>query len=353
MKRDGARKGRGATVSPDNRYLGTSTEKVDDGWQHEEDLPLLKTQITLEQAKTIISYNQSPDVPFDRSLNPYRGCEHGCVYCFARPSHAYMDLSPGLDFEAKLFSKPNAAEILKKELDKDSYQCQSLALGINTDAYQPIEREQKITRQCLEVFRDYKHPVGLITKSALVERDIDIFQEMARDQLIHVMVSITTLDKQLARTMEPRAAAPQRRLEIIRRLSAAGIPVGVMVAPIIPVLTDSEMETILEQAREAGAQQAGFVVLRMPHEIKGLFSDWLATHYPLKVEHVLNRMRDLHGDNMYQANFGQRMRGTGEFSELLRQRFRLAYKRLGFVSLPELNVKKFKSPNKPEQMPLL
>ena len=342
-----APRGRGARSNPDNRYAEHSSELVDDGWGGlEQELPPLRTTLTKDTSRTIINYNQSPDVGFDRSINPYRGCEHGCVYCFARPTHAYLGLSPGLDFESQLFYKPDAAALLRRELAAPAYRCAPIALGINTDAYQPVERKLFLTRDVLEVLRECNHPVTLVTKSWLVERDIDLLAEMARKRLVQVMVSITTLRHELARTLEPRAAAPARRLKTIQHLHQAGIPVGVLVAPLIPVLTDSELETILAQAREAGAASAGYVLLRLPHEVKQLFREWLDEHEPTKAEHVMQRIRDSRGGKDYDAEFGKRMRGSGIFADLLAQRFTIAYQRLGFQTPLPLDVDQFRAPRR-------
>jgi DNA repair photolyase len=316
-----APRGRGARSNPDNRYTAHSSELVDDGWGGlEQEPPPLRTTLTKDTSRTIINYNQSPDVGFDRSINPYRGCEHGCIYCFARPTHAYLGLSPGLDFESQLFYKPDAAALLRQELAAPAYHCAPIALGINTDAYQPVERKLFLTRDVLEVLRECNHPFTLVTKSWLVERDIDLLAEMACKRLVQVMVSVTTLRHELARTLEPRAAAPARRLKTIQHLQQAGIPVGVLVAPLIPVLTDSELETILAQAREAGAASAAYVLLRLPHEVKDLFREWLEEHEPTKAGHVMQRIRDSRGGKDYDAEFGARMRGTGIFADLLAQR---------------------------------
>jgi len=323
-------RGRGATQRPAARYESTRSEPVDDGWyRDDEDLPPLRTHVTEERPRRVISENQSPDVPFELSINPYRGCEHGCVYCFARPTHAYMGLSPGLDFETELFAKTGAADRLVEELARPGYRCRPIALGINTDAYQPVERRLRITRDLLQVLHDARHPVTIVTKSALVERDLDLLVPMARAGLVQVAVSVTTLDRDLARTLEPRAAAPRRRLETIRVLSEAGVPVSLLVAPLIPVLTDTELESLLEAGARAGAVAAGYVLLRLPLEVAGLFEDWLHTHVPLKAEHVLSRLRDSHGGKLYDARFGQRMIGDGPYATLLRQRFRLARRRSG------------------------
>lgn len=338
-------RGRGALGNPDNRYAEWQRETLDDGWGSlDQPVEPIRTTLTRDSSRTIITYNDSPDVGFDRSINPYRGCEHGCIYCFARPTHAYLSLSPGLDFETKLFYKPDAAAQLRNELDKKSYQCQPLMLGINTDAWQQAERQLGITRQILEVLQEYRHPLGIVTKSALIERDIDILAEMAQHDLVSVAISITTLDRSLSRTLEPRAAAPQRRLEMVRRLAEAGIPVGVLIAPLIPVLTDSELESIMEASRAAGARYAGYVLLRMPLEIEGLFEQWLHTHAPLKAEHVLSRMRDCHGGKTYDTRFGERMRGNGPYAELIAQRYRMACKKLDLDNHTSLDISQFKRP---------
>ncbi|HEV2608418.1 MAG TPA: PA0069 family radical SAM protein, partial [Xanthomonadaceae bacterium] len=329
-------------------------EAVDDGW----DIPHYydadgepathpQTTITGERARSIISRNDSPDIGFSQSINPFRGCEHGCVYCFARPSHAYLDLSPGLDFETKLYAKTNAAERLRVELAKPRCRASPIALGINTDAYQPIERRYKITRSILEVLAESRHPVSLITKSALVERDLDLLAPMANLGLVTVYFSITTLDNHLAAKMEPRASAPHRKLKAMRALRDAGVPVGVMVAPVIPAITDPELETILEAARDAGAGAAGYVLLRLPHELKAIFRDWLAQRFPERAEHVMSIIRQMHGGKDYDATFGKRMRGEGPFAQLLQRRFALAYARLGFGRLPPLRCDLFVPPSTP------
>ena len=324
-------KGRGATLQIEGRFESEARERVDDGWgTADEELPPFKTTVTIDSAKSVIQRNDSPDLPFSLSLNAYRGCEHGCIYCYARPSHAYMNLSPGLDFEAKLFAKPDAAKLLRAELAKPSYQCSPIALGSNTDPYQPIEREWNITRQILEVLAEYKHPVSIVTKSALVERDLDLLTQLARDNLVKVFISITTLGAELARNMEPRAASPRRRLQAMRALNEVGVPCGVMIAPVIPFLTDAELENILQAAHQHGARSAGYTLLRLPYEVKELFKDWLATHYPLKAEHVISRMREMRGGRENDPEFGSRFRGQGLFAELLKQRFSKACQRLGF-----------------------
>ncbi|WP_097459046.1 PA0069 family radical SAM protein [Mangrovitalea sediminis] len=323
-------KTRGTGNNPHNRYQPRRIETVADERPHfvaaTEDNTWatpdsIATTVVEEQARTIISTNRSPDVPFDQSINPYRGCEHGCIYCFARPTHAYWDLSPGLDFETKLIAKPNAANLLRQTLDKPRYQCKPIALGVNTDAYQPVEKARRITRELLEVLWEYRHPVSLITKSALILRDIDLLSSLARERLCSVFVSITTLDNDLKRIMEPRTAAPGTRLKVVRELRAAGIPTGVLVAPVIPFINDHEMEAILDASAEAGAQRAGWVLLRLPLEVAPLFETWLQDHFPDRARHVMHRMEDLRGGKVYDSTFGKRMAGSGPYAELLRQRF--------------------------------
>ncbi|WP_291453584.1 PA0069 family radical SAM protein [Cupriavidus sp.] len=355
------RKGRGAVSNLQGRFERDQREAFDDGWVAPEEPaasdgadvevalpPRLVTQVTREQARSILSRNASPDIPFDTSLNPYRGCEHGCIYCFARPTHAYLDLSPGLDFETKLYAKANAAERLRDELSRPSYRCETIALGVNTDAYQPIEREQRITRGILEVLHDTDHPVALITKSSLIERDIDLLAPMAAQRLAVAAVTITTLDADLARTLEPRAATPSRRLRTIRELTDAGIPVGVSVAPVIPFITEPDLERILEAAHEAGAVYANYIVLRLPWEVRPLFQEWLQAHFPDRAERVMNRVRDMRGGKDYDADFASRMRGTGIWADLIRQRFYKAADRLGFrYNRFELDTSRFKAPPRP------
>ena len=325
------RKGRGAVSNQTGRYEGYDAVAIDDGWNlpRDADLPPLRTTVTADTTRTIIARNTSPDVPFDRSINPYRGCEHGCVYCFARPTHAFLGLSPGLDFESRLFYKPDAAALLEKELRKPSYKCDVMAMGTNTDPYQPIERDLKLTRRILEVLAAHNHPVGIVTKSSLIARDIDILAPMAEKKLAQVCLSVTTLDRDLSRRMEPRAPTPQRRLDTIRALNDAGIPCGVMAAPMIPVLTDPELESILAAAKDAGAHMAGYVLLRLPLEIKDLFREWLDAHAPLKADHVMNAVKTAGGGQIYDPTFGVRQRGTGVYADLLLQRFEKACRRLG------------------------
>jgi len=322
-------RGRGTASNPHNRFATTRSQAENDGWFQAEAPPCRATEVRAERARTVITRNQSPDVGFDRSVNPYRGCEHGCIYCFARPSHAYWDLSPGLDFETRLIAKTNLAERLQEELGKPGYVPQPIALGINTDAYQPLEREQHLTRQALEVLLRYRHPLHIITKSALILRDLDLLQELADRNLVSVAFSLTTLDDGLKRIMEPRAASPGARLRAMRTLHEHGVPVGVMAAPMIPMINDMELEALLAAARDAGARTAGYVLLRLPLEIAGLFEDWLRGHFPERAEHVLSLVRQSRGGKPYDSRFGTRMRGEGVFADLLAQRFRLARKRLG------------------------
>jgi DNA repair photolyase len=326
---DDRRRGRGAGLNPSGRFEAYARETFDDGWQSFEELPAFKTEVQEEKPRTIITRNDSPDISFERSINPYRGCEHGCIYCFARPSHAYMGLSAGLDFEARLFAKPDAARLLEREISRPGYQPKTIAIGTNTDPYQPIEKQWRIMREILEVLEAAKHPVAIVTKSALVTRDIDILSRMASRGLAKVALSITTLDRKLARTMEPRAATPTKRLEAIRDLNAAGIPASVMVAPIIPGLSDHEVERILDAARGQGALEAGYVMLRLPLEVSPLFKDWLLRHYPDKYRHVLSLVRSMRDGKDYDAEWGKRMRGTGPYAWSIGRRFELAAKRLG------------------------
>jgi len=323
------RRGRGAASNASGRYEGERRVEVDDGWDSLASLEACKTVVTDETSRTIISRNDSPDISFDRSINPYRGCEHGCVYCYARPTHAYLGHSPGLDFETRLYAKTNAAELLERELAAPGYAAQTIALGAVTDPYQPIERRYEITRALLNVLSRTNHPVGLVTKSGLVTRDIDILAPMAERGLVKVAVSITTLDPKLARAMEPRAATPAKRIETIRMLAAAGIPAVVMVAPIIPGLNDPEIEAILEAAKDAGAVQAGYVTLRLPLELKTLFREWLAEHVPERADRILALLRQMHGGKDYVATFGHRQTGSGPYAAMIGARFKLAVKRLG------------------------
>ncbi|ANK71567.1 PA0069 family radical SAM protein [Ensifer adhaerens] len=324
------RRGRGAGINMSGRFEPRSRETFDDGWESLEDLPPFKTEVQVEKPRTVITRNESPDISFDRSINPYRGCEHGCIYCFARPTHAYMGLSAGLDFEAKLFAKPDAPRLLERELARQDYKVRPIAIGTNTDPYQPIEKEWRIMRQILEVLRDANHPVMIVTKSAMVTRDIDILAPMAEKGLVRVGISVTTLDRKLARTMEPRASTPSKRLEAIRMLAEAGIPAGVLVSPIIPALNDHEIERVLEGARTAGATEASYVLLRLPLEVSPLFRDWLLRNYPDRYRHVMSLIRSMRGGKDYDAEFGKRMKGAGPYAWQIGRRFDLAVKRLGF-----------------------
>jgi DNA repair photolyase len=350
-------KGRGATFNPANRFRRETREAFDDGWaastpppaeeaKDDEPPPPLKTIVRIQQARTIVSRNDSPDIPFTQAINPYQGCEHGCIYCYARPTHAYLDLSPGLDFETKLFAKPNAVELLRAELAKRGYRCDPIAMGTNTDPYQPIEREWKITRSVIELLKQCDHPLTITTKGALIERDLDLLAPMAAKGLVRVFISIAMLDRTLARKLDPRAAAPQRRLEIVKALADAGIPVGVNVAPIIPQLTDHELEAILEAAAQAGARYAGWTMLRLPLEVAPLFRAWLDAHYPLRAAHVMSIVRDIRGGRDNEPRFGLRMGGRGEFADLIRRRFALACKRLGLNTRNDapLDTSRFRPP---------
>ena len=323
------RRGRGARSNRGGRFERETREEFDDGWGSIAEFEGLKTEVRVEPARSIISRNDSPDISFEQSINPYRGCEHGCIYCYARPTHCYLGHSAGLDFETKLYAKTNAAELLERELAHPDYVPKTIALGTVTDPYQPIERQRRITRAILEVLDRTSHPVGVVTKSALVVRDIDILSRMAARGLVKVALSITTLDRRLARAMEPRAATPPKRLEALRQLSAAGIPTQVMVAPIIPAINDHEIEAILAAAKETGANDAGYVLLRLPLELKELFREWLATEYPHRARRVIHILRSMHGGKDYIAAFGLRQRGMGPYAEQIALRFRLALKRLG------------------------
>lgn len=341
-------RGRGARSNASGRFEAQTREAFDDGWTVEDPQPTqLKTTLTAEKARTIISKNDSPDVGFSRSINPYRGCEHGCIYCYARPAHAYMGLSPGLDFESQLFFKPEAAKLLEKELSAPRYKPEFIHIGGNTDPYQPIERETRATRSVLEVLGRFGHPCSIITKSALIQRDIDILGPMGRRNLVRVAISITSLDRKLARSMEPRAATPERRLASIKALNEAGVPVTVMFAPAIPGLNDHEMEAVLERAAQAGASGAGYVALRLPREIKDLFREWLATDHPDRASRVMSLVRQMRGGLDYDAEWGKRMRGEGPIAELMSQRFQAAKKRFGLEArFNGLDLSQFKVPPK-------
>ena len=350
----GARRGRGAVSNEEGRFESLRGEAFDDGWGAAPEILPLRTRVTEECSRSIITRNESPDVPFDQSLNPYRGCEHGCIYCFARPTHAYLGLSPGLDFESRLFVKPDAASLLRKSLASPAYRCRVLALGTNTDPYQPIERRYRVMRQVLELLAECGHPVSITTKSSLVERDLDLLGQMSAQGLAHVSVSLTTLDPLLARRLEPRACAPYRRLQTIRRLSEAGIPVNCSVAPIIPVLTDMELESIVQAAAVEGAASASYILLRLPLEVRQLFQEWLAEHYPMKAGHVMSLVRQCRDGRDNDSAFGRRKRGTGPFAELIAKRFQQARRRAGLASAPpELTTQHFSSPTADGQLKLL
>lgn len=325
------RRGRAAGINPAGRFETLERVAFDDGWQTLEDMPPFKTEVQVEKPRTVITRNESPDIPFDRSINPYRGCEHGCIYCFARPTHSYMGLSAGLDFEAKLFAKPDAPRLLERELSKPGYKVKPIAIGTNTDPYQPIEREWRIMRQVLEVLDKANHPVVIVTKSALILRDIDILRSMAERGLAKVGISVTTLDRKLARTMEPRASTPAKRLDAIKTLSEAGIPVAVMMAPVIPALNDHEIERILDSGKAAGATEASYVLLRLPLEVSPLFRDWLLQHYPDRYRHVMSLVRSMRDGKDYDAEFGKRMKGAGPYAWQISRRFEMATKRLGLT----------------------
>ena len=348
-----ARRGRGALSNAAGRYEAERRVPFDDGWGDTDADPLpLDTTLTVDATRTIITRNASPDIGFDRSINPYRSCEHGCIYCFARPTHAYLGLSPGLDFERRIFVKPDAARLLAGELGKPGYECRPMALGTNTDPYQPTERRLGITRSILEVLQAHRHPVCIVTKSALIQRDIDILAAMAERRLAAVTISVTTLDRDLARRLEPRAATPERRLATIRALAAAGIPTGVLAAPMIPALNDAELEAILAAAGAAGAASAGYVLLRLPLELKTLFREWLEAHAPDKAGHVLSLVAQTHGGRLYQAQWGKRMSGGGPYAEMLRIRFEAACRRLGLNrrgGAAALDATAFRPPPRPGQ----
>jgi len=325
------RRGRGAGLNPSGRFEEERREAFDDGWQTLEELEPFKTEVQVEKPRTAITRNDSPDLSFDRSINPYRGCEHGCIYCFARPTHSYMGLSPGLDFESRLFVKPDVPKLLERELSRPDYKVRAIAIGTNTDPYQPIEREWRIMRQILEVLQKANHPVAIVTKSALITRDIDILADMASKGLAKVGISVTSLDRKLARTMEPRASTPPKRLAAIKALTDAGIPTAVMVAPVIPALNDHEIERILEAGHAAGAMEASYVLLRLPLEVSPLFRDWLLQNYPNRYRHVMSLIRSMRGGKDYDAEWGKRMKGAGPYAWQIGRRFEMATKRLGMV----------------------
>lgn len=343
-----SRKGRGAVSNADSRYSHHQHQAVDDGWgvnEHAGDVPALRTTVQKDTTRSIIAENRSPDVPFDQSINPYRGCEHGCIYCFARPTHAYLDLSPGLDFETRLFYKPDAARLFLEAIARPGYRCRVIALGTNTDPYQPIERRFGVMRSILEACVQTRHPIGITTKSSRIEKDLDLLSDLARAQLVSVSISVTTLDKELARHLEPRASAPARRLQAIERLADAGVPVSVSVAPVIPVLTDPEMETIMAEAASRGARSAGYILLRLPLEVKDLFKQWLREHYPDRAAHIMSVIRQSRGGRENDAEFGLRRRGSGVFADMIAKRFRLATRRYALdAGVPELNTHHFRKP---------
>ena len=346
---------RGATSNAAGRFEGAERLAFDDGWDLPEEERLIRTEVRLERPRSAITYNRSPDLPFDRSINPYRGCEHGCIYCFARPTHAYLNLSPGLDFETRLIARPGIGAVLERELRSRSYRVATIALGTNTDPYQPCEAEYGVMREVLRVLAAFRHPLAITTKGTLIERDLDILAPMAAQGLLRVGISLTTLDPVLARRMEPRAPGPERRLEVIRRLTSAGIPVRIMAAPIIPGLSDPELEAILQAGQKAGAQAASYISLRLPLEVSGLFQDWLATHYPDRAAKVMARVRELHGGKDYDADWGKRFRGQGLWADLMARRFKVATARLGLDGLqPALRCDLFRPPPRAgDQMSLL
>jgi DNA repair photolyase len=337
------RRGRGTLSNASGRYEPVARVAFDDGWRSLDELPPFKTTVQVDATRKIITRNDSPDIGFDRSINPYRGCEHGCVYCFARPTHAYLGLSPGLDFESKLFVKPDAPELLEKELASPNYEPKVIAIGTNTDPYQPVERKYQVMRRILEVLDKCGHPVGIVTKSALVLRDLDILARMAERNLVRVALSVTTLDGKIARTMEPRASTPMRRLEALRQLSAAGVPTSVMVAPVIPAVNDSEIERILEAAATAGVKGAGYVILRLPLEVRDLFREWLMENFPDRYRHVMSLVRDMRGGKDYDSTWGKRMTGGGPYAWMIGRRFELACEKLGInTERKSLTIEHFK-----------
>jgi DNA repair photolyase len=340
-------RGRGASSNVAGRFEATSREAADDGWDLEEEARVVRTEVRHERARSALSWNDSPDLGFDRAINPYRGCEHGCIYCYARPTHAYLNLSPGLDFETRLIARPGIGAVLAREFSARGYAPAVVVLGSNTDPYQPVEARERVTREVLEVARDFRHPVGITTRGSLVERDLDILAPMAAQGLLRVGVSLTTLDPAVARRMEPRAPAPARRLLMIRRLAEAGVPVRVMVSPLVPALTDHELEPILAAAKAAGATAASSIPLRLPREVAGLFREWLEQAFPDRAARVMGRVRDLHGGRDYDPTFGARMRGQGVWADLIRQQLRVACDRLGLArALPPLRTDLFRVPPK-------
>ena len=347
------RPGRASQSNAVGRYEAHQRVVASDGWDIEEDAQLSRTEVSYERPRRVITRNTSPDLPFDRSINPYRGCEHGCIYCFARPSHAYLGLSPGLDFETRLIARPDAAEVLKKELSNPRYRPACIAIGTNTDPYQPIEGKHRVMRQILEVLQAFNHPVAIVTKGSLIERDIDILSDMAAKGLVQVGISVTSLDRNLSRAMEPRAPAPERRIKVIENLAAAGCPVKVMVAPLIPALSDHELEAILERAAGAGAISAEWIMLRLPHEVSPLFREWLARVHPDRAARVMGHVRAMHGGQDYSADWGKRMRGEGQYAQIIARRFDVAAARLGLTrKLPDLRTNLFAVPRAGRQLPL-
>jgi DNA repair photolyase len=348
-------KGRGATINPAGRFASVDSQSIDDAWFQEDTPDSVATEVRAESARSIISRNESPDIPFSPSINPYRGCEHGCIYCYARPSHAYVDLSPGLDFETRLFYKADAARLLRAEISRPSYKPQPIMLGANTDPYQPVEKKLHVTRDVLEVLLQARHPLTIVTKGSLVLRDLDLLTEFASRNLVRVTVSLTTLDPELKRTLEPRTASPQARLRVISALAAARVPVGVLTAPMIPAVNDSELEALLEAAAAAGARYAGYVLLRLPHEVKDLFRAWLEQHLPLRAAHVMSLVQQARGGRDNDPRFGHRMRGDGPWAAMLRARFELARKRLKLEGgrLPDLDLSQFCRPSGSAQMELM
>ncbi len=339
------RRGRGASSNPSGRLEAFQRETIDDGWAPDEAPEPLETEVTVERPRTIIARNESPDISFDQSINPYRGCEHGCFYCYARPTHAYQGLSAGLDFESRLFVKDGAAALLERELASPKYKPKVIALGANTDAYQPIERQYRVTRSVLEVLAKARHPVGIVTQSNLVLRDLDLLTPMAADGLVKVFVSVTTVDRGLARRMEPRAPTPERRLEAIEMLAAAGVPLGLMAAPIIPAVNDGEIETILTRAYAAGAREAGYVALRLPLELRESFREWLAVNFPDKLKRAITLTQSMHGGKDYESQWGRRMAGSGPYAWMIGRRFEIAAKRLGYRETPlSLRADLFRAP---------
>ncbi|HXE65539.1 MAG TPA: PA0069 family radical SAM protein [Rhodanobacteraceae bacterium] len=345
-------KGRGAASNPEGRFEHVRHQAEDDGWQSallDEAAPRPRTEVTEERARSVITRNDSPDIAFEQAMNPYRGCEHGCIYCFARPSHSYLNLSPGLDFETKLRAKTNLADVLRAELSKPGYVVKPINIGSNTDPYQPVEKKWRLTRAALEVLAECRHPCTIVTKNALVERDLDILGAMAREKLVQVFVSVNSLDNRLASKLEPRASAPHRRLQAVQALAQAGVPTGVLVAPVIPALNDRDMEAVLERAAEAGANMAGYTVVRLPWELKTLFREWLAIHVPQRAEHVMSLVQQMNGGRDYDSDFRTRMRGQGPFSDLLRRRFEVACRKHGFHRARnlQLDCTRFTPPCKP------